>query len=219
MRHILVFILLTVAFCDLYPQVPIAQAPDYESIKQEIFDSSSDYYYPQLMERYEAFDSTLTVTDFRHLYYGFIFHENYDPDWKSRDEKKIEKYFRNAKEDERNFDKVVDLVCKSLQDYPFDLRTMRFLCFLYHQKGDKEMGEKASHRFISIIGAILSSGDGESCETAYHVISPRHEFSILKIFQFESAAQMRVDGCNYLELKENKRGMEGIYFKVPGIEK
>ena len=134
-------------------------------------------------------------------------------------EKKIEKYFRNAKEDERNFDKVVDLVCKSLQDYPFDLRTMRFLCFLYYQKGDKEMGEKASHRFISIIGAILSSGDGESCETAYHVISPRHEFSILKIFQFESAAQMRVDGCNYLELKENKRGMEGIYFKVPGIEK
>ncbi|MCK9340895.1 MAG: DUF4919 domain-containing protein, partial [Synergistaceae bacterium] len=68
------------------------------------------------MERYESFDSTLTLPDYRHLYYGYIFQENYDPDWKSRDEKKIEKYFRNAKEDERNFDKVVDLVCKSLQD-------------------------------------------------------------------------------------------------------
>ena len=219
MKHIVIFFLLTFFVCEIYSQTPVAQVPDYESIRNEIVDTASDYYYPRLLDRYEAFDSTLTVTDYRYLYYGYIFQDNYDPNWKSRDEKKVEKYFRNAKKDESNYDKVIELVCKSLNDYPFDLRTMRFLCFLYHQKGDREMGEKASSRFISIIGAILSSGDGESCETAYHVISPRHEFSILKIFQFESTDQKRVDGCNYLQLKENKRGVEGIYFKVPTFQK
>ncbi len=217
MKHVMICFMLTLFVCGTYAQAPVAEAPDYQSIKSEIADTASDYYYPRLLERYESFDSTLTITDYRHLYYGYIFQENYDPDWKSRDEKKIQKFFRGAKEDESKLDKVVELVCKSLKENPFDLRTMQFLCFLYHQKGDIEMGKKASHRFISIIGAILSSGDGESCETAYHVISPRHEFNILKIFQFESAAQKNVNGCNYLELKENKRGMEGIYFKVPSL--
>jgi hypothetical protein len=195
-----------------------SQAPDYETIRRNVVDSTSDSFYPKLMQRYEAFDTTLTVVDYRHLYYGYLFQNNYDSDWNLKDKKTIEKSFRDAKKDKTNYDQVITLVNNSLHEYPFDLRSMQFLCFLYHENDEKKMGEKASRRFISLIGAILSSGDGKSCETAYHVIFPQHEFSILKIFQFESAAQKRVDGCNYLELKENKRGMEGIYFKVPGIE-
>ncbi len=215
MKHQFFCLLFSLSVCGVFSQTPVAQEPDYESIRKEIAESTSAYFYPRLLERFASFDSTLTVTDYRHLYYGYIYQEGYDPFRKSKEEKKIEKYFRDAKEDASKYDKVIELVCKSLRDDPFDLRTMRFLCFLYHQKGDSEMGKKASHRFISLIGAILSSGDGESCETAYHVISPRHEYSILNVFQFESKAQQQVDGCNYIELKDNKRGVEGIYFKVP----
>ena len=213
MKHCIMFFLFSLACMEIY-----SQAPDYETIRRNVVDSTSDSFYPKLMQRYEAFDTTLTVVDYRHLYYGYLFQNNYDSDWNLKDKKTIEKSFRDAKKDKTNYDQVITLVNNSLHEYPFDLRSMQFLCFLYHENDEKEMGEKASRRFISLIGAILSSGDGKSCETAYHVIFPQHEFSILKIFQFESAAQKRVDGCNYLELKENKRGMEGIYFKVPGIE-
>ena len=216
MKHFFVCFLLTFTFCEIYSQEPVMQAPEYELIRLATADSSSDHYYPRLLERYEAFDSTLSVTEYRYLYFGYIFQDNYNPEWKSKDEKKIEKYFREAKKDESNYDKVIDLVNKSLREFPFDLRTMQFLCFLYHQNGNIEMGQKASHRFLSVIGAILSTGDGECCETAYHVISPQHELSILKVFQFESSAQKPFGDCNYLELKENKRGVKGIYFKVPG---
>ena len=216
MKHFLMCFLLTFTFCEIYSQDPVSQAPDYALIRIETADSSTDYYYPRLLERYEAFDSTLTVTDYRYLYFGYIFQKNYKPEWKSKDEKKIEKYFREVKKEGNNYDKVIDLVSQSLLEFPFDLRTMQFLCFLYHQNGDREMGQKASRRFLSVIGAILSTGDGESCETAYHVISPQHELSILKVFQFESSAQQPVGECNYLILKENKRGVKGIYFKVPG---
>ncbi|NLY25536.1 MAG: DUF4919 domain-containing protein [Bacteroidales bacterium] len=213
MKHCIMFFLFSLACMEIY-----SQAPDYETIRRNVVDSTSDSFYPKLMQRYEAFDTTLTVVDYRHLYYGYLFQNNYDSDWNLKDKKTIEKSFRDAKKDKTNYDQVITLVNNSLHEYPFDLRSMQFLCFLYHENDEKKMGEKASRRFISLIGAILSSGDGKSCETAYHVIFPQHEFSILKIFQFESAAQKRVDGCNYLELKENKRGMEGIYFKVPGIE-
>lgn len=213
MKHCIMFFLFSLACMEIY-----SQAPDYETIRRNVVDSTSDSFYPKLMQRYEAFDTTLTVVDYRHLYYGYLFQNNYDSDWKSKDKKTIEKSFRDAKKDKTNYDQVITLVNNSLHEYPFDLRSMQFLCFLYHENDEKKMGEKASRRFISLIGAILSSGDGKSCETAYHVIFPQHEFSILKIFQFESAAQKRVDGCNYLELKENKWGMEGIYFKVSGLK-
>src|SRR5262245_43327225 len=49
-----------------------------DSVKLAVTDSTKDTYYPKLMERYNRFDTTLTVDDYRLIYYGFVFQDKYN---------------------------------------------------------------------------------------------------------------------------------------------
>ncbi|MDE7125005.1 MAG: DUF4919 domain-containing protein, partial [Muribaculaceae bacterium] len=53
--------------------------PDLETIKSETTDPTSSRYYPKLMQSYLSNDTTLTAEDFRFLYYGYLFQEDYEP--------------------------------------------------------------------------------------------------------------------------------------------
>ena len=47
------------------------EAPDLEKIRADVNNPDSRYYYPELMKRYEVYDTTrLTLDDYRHLYLG-----------------------------------------------------------------------------------------------------------------------------------------------------
>src|SRR5690606_25506794 len=50
---------------------------DYSQIKQNIQNKNSAFYYPALLERFNAFDSTLTTKDYMHIYYGFAYQDAY----------------------------------------------------------------------------------------------------------------------------------------------
>ena len=56
-----------------------SEAPRYEAIWAETANPTSPYYYPTLMSRYERGDTTLTLEDFRHLYYGYPEQPGYKP--------------------------------------------------------------------------------------------------------------------------------------------
>lgn len=55
------------------------QAPDNDAILRETINSASPYYYPTLFTRYLTGDTTLTNTDYRYLYYGFVWRPEYKP--------------------------------------------------------------------------------------------------------------------------------------------
>ncbi len=52
---------------------------NYRSIRQNIANPASNFYYPKLWERFLQGDSTFTQEESRHLYYGYVFHKNYLP--------------------------------------------------------------------------------------------------------------------------------------------
>ena len=55
------------------------EVPDLQKIKEEVNNPRSRYYYPELMKRYEVYDNTrLTIDDYRHLYLGAIYHDDYN---------------------------------------------------------------------------------------------------------------------------------------------
>jgi len=188
--------------------------PDYELIKSEINDNSSKFYYPQLLDRLTNFDSTLTNEEYRYLYYGYVFHDNYDPHWTSPDEENLLKYYRSTDLKEEDYDQIIKLATHSIDLFPFDLRAMNYLGFIYHLKGDEKSASKMAFRFQSTIGAILSTGNGETCEAGFHVISIGHEYVILNMFQFQMKSQSLTGDCDYLALEKDQRNVEGIYFNV-----
>jgi hypothetical protein len=188
--------------------------PDYDLINKEIQDSLSSYYYTKLMSRLAQFDTTLNIEEYRHLYYGYIFQKEYKPYWTSPDEEKLVNFYRSEKIKEKDYDEIIKLATHSINEFPFDLRQLNFLGYIYHLKGNEEMAKKVSYRFQGTFSAIMSSGDGKTCETGYHVISVSHEYVFLNMFQFEMYQQSTTGDCDYLELLKDDRNIEGIYFNI-----
>lgn len=88
------------------------------------------------------------------------------------------------------------------------------MAYVYHLKGDEAMAKKVVFRFYSTLNAIKATGDGETCETAYHVLSTSHEYVILNVLKFRSKMQSLTGNCDYLTFVENDRNVKGLYFDV-----
>lgn len=214
MKRILAVTLLLVLFYSGKSQDFIPQKPDYDLISREIKDSTSNFYYPKLMSRLVAYDTTLNVEDYRRLYYGYIFDKDYQPYRKFSDEKKLTELFNGDNFSEKDYDEVIKLATSSINEFPFDLRSMNIMAFVYHLKGDEEMAKKISYRLHGTFGAILTTGDGKSCETGFHVISVSHEYVFLNMFQLRITEQYLTGNCDYLVLEKDERNIEGIYFNI-----
>ena len=52
---------------------------DFDAIKGDIAEASSHFYYPALLMRHQAADTTLTMDELVHLYYGQAFVDTYSP--------------------------------------------------------------------------------------------------------------------------------------------
>lgn len=208
-----IFLLIIVQF-NLNSQELNYQKPDYDAIKKEIEDSSSIFYYPKLMARLVNFDTTLATVDYRHLYYGYIYQSAYKPYWNSPDEQKLLKYYRSEEVKAKDYDEIISLATHSINEFPFDLRQMNFLGYIYHLKGNEDMARKVSYRFQGILTAIMSSGDGATCETGFHVISVSHEYVLLNMFQFQTKSQALQGDCDYLSVVKDHRNIDGIYFNI-----
>ena len=214
MRQILILILFVFSNIDGNSQLLPYQKPNYDLIKKEIQDSTSIFNYAKLMKRVIAFDTTLNNEEYKHLYYGYIFQSEYKPYWNSPDEEKLLKYYNSENISETDYDEIIKLATHSINEFPFDLRQMNFMGYIYHLKGDDEMAKKVSYRFQNTLRAIMSTGDGKTCETGFHVISVSHEYVLLNMFQFQIKSQALVGDCDYLELEKDDRNISGIYFNI-----
>ncbi|GIZ07893.1 DUF4919 domain-containing protein [Flavobacterium sp. UMI-01] len=57
----------------IFSQNPV----NYNLIGENIKNNKSELYYPELMARFQKGDTTLTLNQKRHLYYGFTFQEKF----------------------------------------------------------------------------------------------------------------------------------------------
>jgi hypothetical protein len=180
MRRVLLslaFILLTnVVFCQNHS----IQKPDYLSIKKAIQDSSSKFYYPRLMERMASFDSTLNREEYRHLYYGYLYHPDFEPYMTTLNDEKLVALYKRKDLKEIDYEKIIALASRLIASFPFDLQTVHILSNTYKLKGNLDMVKKLNERYFGILGAIYSSGDGKSKETAIHIIAINNENEILR---------------------------------------
>jgi hypothetical protein len=214
MKQIILFIILSFVVTYTYSQDTEFIAPDYDLIKSEVQDSMSIFFYPAILAKLTAYDPSLTSEEYRHLYYGYIFQDKYKPYWTSPDEIELIEYYHSRKIKEKDYDKIIKLATHSISEFPFDLRQMNFLAYIYHLKGDEESAGKVSARFAGTLGAIMSTGDGKTCETAYHVISVSHEYVMLNMFQFNFLMQSLTGDCDLLSVEKDDRNINGIYFNV-----
>lgn len=216
-KTIFILTILTIVCSNAFSQERSYTIPDYNLIKKNIEDKSSNYYYPKLLERMTSNDSLLSNEDYRHLYFGYVFDPRYSAYFTSPDEEKLRKYYQSDKIDEKDYDKIIKLAEHSISLFPFDLRQMNFLAYIYHLKGDEASAKNVSNRFHKIIEAIVSSGNGEKCESGFHVISVSHEYVLMNLFGLQNKSQSLVGNCDYMAFEKGKYKIDGMYFSIEKI--
>ncbi|MDE5814389.1 MAG: DUF4919 domain-containing protein, partial [Muribaculaceae bacterium] len=157
------------------------ERPDLEAIRVATLDPSNPMYFPKLMKKFNRNDTTMTADEFRHLYLGYMFQEDYDPYRESPYASVTDSYRNKTSHTKEEIDTIRKYAELTLLDNPFNLRQMSFLVHVLKERR-KDMSAKIwEYRLEHLLGAIKSTGTGESEENAWFVIYPAHEYDMVQL--------------------------------------
>lgn len=194
------------------------EAPDYDQIKKVTLDKNNDNYYPRLMKRFAANDTTLSLEEYRNLYYGYALQEDYNPYRISKYARKVKDFSVQDSISTAVCDSIIKYGLKALDDFPFDIRSMNMLVYGYQCKNNEAEKQIWGVKLRGLIDAIISSGDGETEETPFYVIYPPHEYEIISRFGLlVKSNTMMPPMLDYIEVEKNKFDVKGYYFNIEKI--
>lgn len=191
------------------------EKPDLDKIRDETLNPRSKYYYPKLLAKYWRNDTTMTNDEYRNLYLGYMFQEDYDPYRTSPYSGVTDALRGKATHTKEEIDTIRKYAELSLQDNPFDLRQMSFLVHVLKEK-EKNMSAKIwEYRLEHLLGAIKSTGTGEDRDNAWYVIYPMHEYDMVQLLGYEATdAQFLDPGIDYLTVKPEPETAKRLRDKV-----
>ena len=195
--------------------------PDLEEIRRATLDpKNKTYYYPNLMELYEKSPEKLTSDQYRYLYLGYMFQEDYDPYRSSPYAEKME-----ALRDKQNYTKEeIDTIRKyarlAYDDNPFDLRQISLLVRALQLSGKTTTADNYERRLENILGVIKSTGTGLDADNAWFVIYPVHEYDMVQLLGYQAVdIDYDEEGFDHLLVQPDgsvkiNRPVSGFYFNV-----
>ena len=193
--------------------------PDLEEIKREVTDPKSVYYYPKLIERYEKNETVMNLEDYRHLYYGYLFQEDFNPYRHSDASTKNESLYYKNGHTRAELDSIITYAKEALSDNPFDLTQMNFLIYALRARGKVNLANIWQYRLNHILQAIVSSGTGADKDNAWFVINPRHEYNIIN-FQNAVAKDQQYEEPYFDRIeveKQNGKERATYYFNIRNL--
>ena len=190
--------------------------PDFDLIEKNVKDKNSPYYFDKLYARFIVADSTMTIEERRHLYFGYSFQDEYAPYERSDAEQDLNEILQKEEITQQDYQDILTLSSKILKTYPFSIRMMEYRIFVYNELRQYDDAVKETVQANIILDAILSTGEGTSKESSFYVINVINEYELINILGFEYGGQQElIDGLyDYLTLKENSYNIEGLYFEV-----
>lgn len=214
MKKIILLVLLFNCFT-IFSQEFKFEAPDYKKIENTIKDKKSTLYYPKLQLKFKAADSTMTLEEKRHYYYGYTFQKEYAPYSKSKHSEKLEDFQKKENLTQKEYEKATELCNLILSENPFDIRTRNYKSYCLDKSERKKELENNILKTNIIFETILSSGDGVTKETAFYVINTSNEYALLNALGFEYGGnQSLIEHYDFLTLKENQYKIKGFYFDI-----
>lgn len=194
--------------------------PDLEEIRVATLDPRNKNYFPKLMAKYLQNDTTMTPEEYRYLYLGYMFQEDYDP-YRTSPYSEVTEELRSKREHTRaEADTIKKYAELALRDNPFDLRQMSFLVHVLKERR-KDMSAKIwEYRLEHLLGAIKSTGTGEDEENAWFVIYPMHEYDMVQLLGYEAVDIDYIEpGYDHLLVEpdgtvKHRNPAKGFYFNV-----
>ncbi len=213
----LLFVMLMV-----WPIVCSAQlrVPDEDDIRAKTISSSSPYFLPDLLWRYQSNDTTLTADDYFYLYYGYAYSEEYLPMKSIPANDHILGIFAGGKEP--NYEGMLELIRyakEALEIDPFSPQNLNYLVYAYGAIGDTINERIYYDKMNGILSVIENSGTGRSHDSPKHILWFSHAADLLTSKGLEiSERQIVRRNIEYIFLKERDEDRQrGYYFDFSRI--
>ena len=189
------------------------QAPDNDAILRETINSASPYYYPTLFTRYLTGDTTLTDTDYRYLYYGFVWRPEYKPFGDAGGPRQDPANSGGRFAERGGLPAGYRLRERGVEKEPFDPGAINFLIYAYGGIGDTLNERINYYRLQGVLNAIKSSGTGLSEESPWHIIYFSHVRDFLASENIICGKERVISRTvAYTPLLVKEKGVKGYYF-------
>ena len=204
--------------------VATAQTPINDLIFAEINNTASQYYYPNLMMRYEA-SGDLTDEEYHYLYYGYAFHENYKPlnPCKALDDLfGLMAIIDTERPDKKDIEQIIMACNRAMEFDPFNPTVLNFLTYAYGNSGDTEKEQAYFRHMNGILETIKSSGDGRGEKFPMHIIMFSHATDLVASLGVEHRkAQIVSRKVEFIPLVQPRKvpdgKIKGFYFDYSRI--
>lgn len=198
------------------------EKPDLNEIREATLDPQNKFYFPKLKKKYEVNDTTMTPEEYRYFYLGYMFQEDFDPYRVSPYSNMTDELRQKPTHTKEEIDTITKYAQLALEDNPFDLRQMSFLVHVLKEKRKDMRAKIWEYRLENLLGAIKSTGTGESVEDAWYVMYPVHEYDMVQLLGYEAIDAEFIDpGYDYLvvrpdetDTRKRDKSAKGFYFNV-----
>jgi hypothetical protein len=193
---------------------------ELDKIVAECNDSTSDYFYPILFQRYVNNDTSLTFLDYKHLYYAFTYQDFWEPFPAICDiETQRFDIKRKSVLEANDYDTLYKYSMLILEKLPFTVSYLQDIVSYYELKEDYQMVRLYKTKISMISRIIRSSGDGLSENTPFYINSSGDEVEFLKYLSlspvpvYDNGFEMN-GNYDILRLKKNSEKLKRCYFYI-----
>ncbi len=195
---------------------------DWDYVEESVKSINSNHYYPALIERFNAGDSTLGVEEYRALYYGYTFQDKYLPLNDNDEAFAVMEYLAHNMDslDNEKINFVCDAAKNALKNEPFNLKMLNVLCFCYAKTKNTTELQKYRYKVNGIIEAIISTGSGVDKDSPFVAIYRRDVSDIIEMFGGRMRDRMYITTeVEYFRLADKIGDIKGFYFNLHSILK
>ena len=227
LKHIITHILILPALMLIAPDMSAVSPsltslgrPDLDSIKTASCDPESKLYYPTLLKRFMANDTTMTDSDFQYFYYGTLFQEDYDPyrpTFRAQQYETVKPLYLKATQSRAEKQMILDYALASLENNPVNIQQLVHRIDVYQKNGKYDLAKIWQYKLNHILLVIASSGNGLTPEEARIVVYPEHEYDFLNLAGLTATGQrFEEPSFDYITVgsKHNSESQTGYYFAI-----
>ena len=145
------------------------------------------YYYQKLLAKFEYQPTTLSIDEYFMLYFGNALQDNFSG--YSNSNPAIAQAFEDS-----NYKQCISIGKSFIEDHPTSISAYFYIANSYFMLGQAELSLKYLTIYYGFVQGILSTGNGDTKETAFIVSSITDEYTVLQFEEFSYAGQALVKG-------------------------
>lgn len=198
-----------IAFCSIaliFSFVVYAQE-DVKTIQQHIAAKGG---YELLKGRFISSDTSLSIADFKLIYYGFLFEPAYRPLETAFKENLIKPYNRAGK-----YAEAIQIADSILLQNPVSITAHFEKAFSCAKSGKPELETYHRKRYIVLCNVIKSSGNGSE-QLPFIALSVNDALELLSYLGLQAVNDRQIEnGLIEFDLARNKAKLVHVYFSIP----